>query len=427
MNIGILGGGLSGVALAHYLKYPTEILEAGDRVGGLCKTFIKDGFSYDAGGHILFSKRKEINDIVDQILVGNLNQCKRNNKILLNGRYLKYPFENDLGSLTKEDNYACLIDFFKKNYPEPKINLKEWAYYYFGRSISEKYFIPYNEKIWNCPAEQLSLKLVERIPRPPLEDIVKSALGIETEGYLHQLYFRYPALGGIEALIKSLLPDKQKIELNYKIKKINRSASGWKVSNQQIEKEFEKIIISFPIHEAIACLNGVPTEVKTAVKNLRFNSIAIVMLAVNNESLLDKSAIYIPDKTVLPHRVCFMGYFSKNLIKPGTSSLIAEITTNSGDGIHELTDDEIIAKVKNDLDRIGVINKNNVIASDITKFKYGYPVYNLDYSHNIKIVKNYFASLNIDLCGRFAEFEYINMDECLKRAIYLSDKLNKEI
>ncbi len=425
MKVGILGGGIAGVALANYLKHPAEILEAADRTGGLCKTIWKDGFGYDIGGHIIFSKYEEINEMIDKLLIGNINKCKRINKILLNGQYVKYPFENDLGSLTKEDNYECLIGYLKKDYPEPKTNLKEWAYYTFGKGISEKYFIPYNEKIWNCPAEELSLEWVERIPKPPMEDVVKSSLGIETEGYQHQLYFRYPTYGGIEALVKSLERNGQKIEFNYKIKKIKKTPSGWLVSNGNNDKYYDKIIISFPIHEAIKCFTNVPREVATALDNLRYNSISIVMLGVNNTSLLDKGAIYIPDKTVLAHRVCFMGYFSKNLVRPGTSSLIAEITTNPGDGVHEMNDDEIIDRVKNDLNRINIINKEDVIVSDVSRFKYGYPIHNLDYYKNIKIVKDYFKSIDIDLCGRFAEFEYINFDECLKRAINLANRINE--
>ncbi len=415
------------MALLHYLKHPAEILEAASSTGGLCKTIWKDGFGYDIGGHILFSKHQEINEIVDHLLEGNINRCKRANKILLHGRYVKYPFENDLGSLEKQDTYECLMGYLLKDYPKPKTNLKEWAYYTFGKGISEKYFIPYNEKIWNIPAEEMSLEWVDRIPRPPMEDVVKSALGIETEGYRHQLYFRYPTRGGVEALVKALEPrgpDKT-LTLNYKIRSIRRAGAHWLLSDGKTEKKFDKIVIAFPIHEAISCFEEVPKEVRDAVNNLRFNSINVVLLAVNNESLLDKSAVYIPDQSVLPHRVCFMGYFSRHLVRPGTSSLIAEITTNPGDGIHELTDSDIIERSSADLDRIGILNKKDIIVSDITRCRYGYPVYTLDYYKNIRVMREYFKSIEVDLCGRFAEFEYINSDECLRRAIGLSERLNQ--
>ena len=39
-------------------------------------------------------------------------------------------------------------------------------------------------------------------------------------------------------------------------------------------------------------------------------------------------------------------------------------------------------------------------------------------------MNDYFASIDVELCGRFAQFEYINSDECMRRAIALADKLN---
>ena len=80
-------------------------------------------------------------------------------------------------------------------------NLEEWAYATFGRGISDKYFLPYNRKIWDCEPSEITLAWVARIPKPPLDDVVKSAVGISTEGALHQLYFTYPKRGGYVALV----------------------------------------------------------------------------------------------------------------------------------------------------------------------------------------------------------------------------------
>jgi len=53
--IGILGSGITGLALQHFLNEDSVVLEAADVPGGLCRTYLKDGFGYDLGGHILFS------------------------------------------------------------------------------------------------------------------------------------------------------------------------------------------------------------------------------------------------------------------------------------------------------------------------------------------------------------------------------------
>ena len=88
-------------------------------------------------------------------------------------------------------------DFFLKN---------------FGEGIFKLYLGPYNNKIWKMNPSKLDTQMVERIPRPPNEDIIKSAKGIITEGYKHQLYFHYPKRGGIESLFTAF-----KSKLNSKV------------------------------------------------------------------------------------------------------------------------------------------------------------------------------------------------------------------
>lgn len=423
MNVGILGGGISGLTLQRFLRHPSEVLERGAVPGGLCRTFWKDGFGFDLGGHILFSKYPHVNELIDRLLEGNLNHCRRANQVLFKGRYVKYPFENDLGTLEQQDCYECLIDYLKNDYPEPA-NFEEWAYYTFGRSIADKYLIPYNRKIWKREPRELGLEWVSRIPRPPMEDVVRSALGIATEGYTHQLHFRYPLQGGAEALVQAMIEDPALVHCEAVVQSIRREGKHWTVADGQATRHYDHLVLAFPIHEAIRCFTDVPGEVREAVSRLRYNALRIAFLAVNNTSLMDRSAVYIPDPTVLPHRVCFMGYFSPYLVRPGTSSLVAEVTTPSGDRIDQLTNDDFLDRVVGDLDRIGILRREDVILRDTRRVEYAYPVYDLAYTGNVQIVRRYFASLGIDLLGRFAEFDYINADECIHRALQLAEKLN---
>jgi UDP-galactopyranose mutase len=45
---------------------------------------------------------------------------------------------------------------------------------------------------------------------------------------------------------------------------------------------------------------------------------------------------------------------------------------------------------------------------------FAYVVYDLDYQKNIGIVKDFCRSQDIPLVGRFAQFEYLNMDGCIR-------------
>jgi len=109
VTIGILGGGVSGTALAAHLGDEVEVLEKRPRIGGLCGTISEDGFTFDAAGpHIMFSKNKPVLQLMIDVLDGNVREGRRENRIWFKGRLVKYPFENDLAALPPQDNFECI-------------------------------------------------------------------------------------------------------------------------------------------------------------------------------------------------------------------------------------------------------------------------------------------------------------------------------
>ena len=74
--------------------------------------------------------------------------------------------------------------------------------------------------------------------------------------------------------------------------------------------------------------------------------------------------------------------------------------------------------------KIEIIYKKDVCYSKVIRTKYAYVIYDLNYQKNITILKDYIKSLGIFLCGRFAEFEYLNMDDCVDRGLKLASELN---
>ena len=74
----ILGAGISGVALAHFLQKNKKIkeiilIEKNSEPGGLLRSFTCKNIAYDVGPHIIFSKHKEI-------LKKNIDMLKENVK-----------------------------------------------------------------------------------------------------------------------------------------------------------------------------------------------------------------------------------------------------------------------------------------------------------------------------------------------------------
>lgn len=431
MKTAILGGGLTGLALGYLLKQKNidiEILEKEPECGGLMRTLKHEGFTFDyCGSHIIFSKDKEILDFMLNLLGKNKIKRRRNTKILYKGRLVKYPFENGLADLPKEENFRCLYSFIQnlikkeKGELEKPSNLKDWFSYTFGDGVAEKYLIPYNEKIWKYPLEKISLEWVERVPNPPVEDIIKSSLGINTEGYLHQLYFYYPKVGGIQALTKSLerkLGDS--ITTNYEVLNISGKDGEWTISDGKRDKQFEKIISTIPIQLLVKAIDA-PTKIKEAANNLKYNSLITVMLGLRNKKKKNISWLYLPDHKILPYRISFPSNYSPKNAPFGRSSIMAEITCKNEDDLWK-KDAIIVDQVIADLHNLNLIDHEDVDFALYRKTQYAYVINDHECNKNMKIIRDYFSQMKIALVGRFAEFKYLNMDACIKSAMNYATK-----
>ncbi len=426
----ILGGGLTGITLARLLQEKGEdvvVLERESQIGGLCRSVTSAGFTFDIGGsHIIFSRDSEVLAFMREVLGENKDQRARNTKILYKDRYVKYPFENGLAALPKDDLFFCINEFVRtliaveKGEVPPPTNFAGWITATFGRGIAECYMLPYNEKIWNYPAERMSHHWVDgRIPRPPVEDIIKSAIGIETEGYTHQAVFTYPVAGGIEALIRAIAaPVTPSVITGFSVASIRERDGTFIISDGDREIEADRIISTIPLQALLPALEDVPPEVLEACDALRYNSLCSVFIGLRT-SVPDLSWVYVPEERVgLFNRISFPSNYSTAVAPEGHGSILAEITYNEGDAISRMTDTEAIDHTVSSLCEAGIIrDAGDVVYTGVERQKFAYVVYDLDYQKNITLVREYCRARNIALVGRFSEFEYLNMDGCIRSAI----------
>ncbi|HWQ63325.1 MAG TPA: FAD-dependent oxidoreductase [Methanospirillum sp.] len=426
MKTVIIGGGLAGVTLAHLLSKEGEevlVLEKDSSIGGLCKSITTDGFTFDIGGsHIIFSRDQEVLSFMHQVLKENRGERKRDTKIFYKNRYIKYPFENGLYELPKEDCYTCLNEFIKtlialeKGELKDPENFRDWIYHTFGKGIAEAYLVPYNEKIWNYPLNQISAHWVEgRVPRPPVEDIIKAAVGVETEGYAHQAIFSYPITGGIEALIEAIArPVTDRIRTGFNVTSIQKTEDGWEVSNGTDIIRADKLISTLPLQILQSCFSSLPDPVRTAINALKYNSIVCVGIGLNGQTL-PFSWMYLPEKEgTAANRISFPSNFSTEVAPDGCSSILAEITYNAGDRIDQMSDAEIVRDTINALGTAKILDPDQVRSALAVRHRFAYVVYDLAWQQNMKIIKEHFASVDISLVGRFSQFEYLNMDGVIR-------------
>ena len=423
-KIGVLGGGISGLTFSSLVKN-SEVLEKEGGCGGLAKSIYDGEYIFDIGSHIIFSNNEKVLVYMLDLLGENKIKHTRNSKIIFNGIEVKYPFENGLGDLPKEDAYDCLkgyvqahVDRETKKIGHPS-NFKEWMLYRFGEGITNNYLYPYNRKVWDYLPEKMDIFWVDgRVPQPPVEDVIKAALKMKSEGYTHQLNFYYPNKGGYGALIRALEErvGKGRIHTNFEIKKIKKEGRIWVVEGPK-EKVYDQIVTTLHIRDFVNMYDGVDEEVIKASKKLRWNSIYIVVIGIKKNKINDIHWAYIPDNEILPNRISFHSNYSPNVAPKNCSTIVAEITYDPNGEKSKLSEREIIERTIEDLKTIKIINNDEIVYTKVVKYPYAYVVYDLEYKKNISIIEKFAKNEGITLLGRFSEFKYYNADKCIESAM----------
>jgi protoporphyrinogen oxidase len=295
--------------------------------------------------------------------------------------------------------------------------------------MAELYLIPYNEKIWRCKSDFLGLDWIKgRIPLPPIEDVIKSSLGIETEGYTHQLFFYYPRTGGIQSLIHQLEKEVQSnIMKSIDIAKIYRENDTWIVNYSDKTARYDKIVSTIPVMELARLLPSIPKNVLDSINALRYTSLVVVMLGLDSPLNNNMSWLYVPSYSDGRfNRVSFPSNFSPYVAPDGHSSILAETTCIEGDDVWNMNDDALIQETIEYLKRMRLITTQKIKFSRVSRSRYAYVINDLDYAKNTSIIYDYFSGIGIELCGRFAEFKYLNMDATIGSAIQTAKRLMKD-
>ncbi len=433
MNVTILGGGLAAVTLAWMLQKrddvaSIEIIEKEDRLGGLCRSFDLQGQAWDIGPHILFSKNKAVLECILDVLGENKQQLRRSNRILHKGRLVQYPFENDLSKLPAEDVDYCVNAFMHNPYEHYDAqNMLQFFLKTFGEGITNLYLRPYNEKIWKFDPAYMDTQMVERIPKPPREDILKSAQGATIDGYTHQLYFHYPLRGGIQSVIDAFagqFTDKVRVRPGHAVTGVRRQGTGFVVQTDQGDLSATTLVSTIPANLLCEYYAGMPDELRATGRSLRYNSIIIAIVNVATDRAGDNFAFMVADKNIAFHRLSKIDFLGAAYSKPGSATYMVEITYRKGDLIDQASDAEVLERIQDGLVSIGFCDgPQDICFSHLRRFEYAYVIYDLAHRRNMDALLDYFSSQGLHLHGRFGEFEYLNMDAVVDRSMKLAQRL----
>jgi protoporphyrinogen oxidase len=434
VKIAILGAGVSGLSLARFLVEggldpgAVTLYEAGREPGGLCASKTVDGFTYDVtGGHILYSKDKPAMAWMQAACGGPaaFETRERHTRIRFGQRWVNYPFENGLGDLPPEANFDCLRGYVAAWHQRQVTKsaapreFGAWVRWRFGDGIAQHFMDPYNAKVWKRELDFLTSDWVAgRVPDAPVDDVLRSAVGIRTEGYTHQSVFYYPKQGGFQAITDGIAaPIRPRIRLNTPVREVQRRGGGYAVNGE----EYDLVVSTLSLTHLPELVPDMPHDVAGACRALEYNGIVCVLLALDRAAHPDLSWIYLPHDVQGPtNRVTYMSNYATSLAPKGRTSLLCEVTLRGG---APFPGAELERDVIEGLARSGLIRRDEVLFHDRTATAQAYVVFDHGYAARRAAIFAWLDGFGLVTLGRFGRFEYDNSDQCVIKARELAGRL----
>lgn len=403
MKIGVLGAGISGLSFAKLVgsDFEVEILEKNSIHGGIARTKDIDGIAYHTvGGHCFNSKYPEVMDFVFNTVLpkSKWHNVQRDAVIKMQGNEVSYPIEYAIQQIYAFDPELAMditTDFLSANDDHDYKNLEDWFRKKFGDTLAETYFLPYNAKIWNRPPNEMSPAWVEgKLPIPDKKSFFNGLISNESDKMPHSSFY-YPDTNNQNTFIDSLA-EGLNITYNYNVDtiKYDVATQKWMINN---EKEYDLVVSTLPLNVMPGLITNVPAEIAEEAKKLKYNKVTTMLWETENTK---RTWTYVPESENFFHRYIHIG----NFFNPKRNYSITEV-------VGEKTYDEMVENGKKDpfLLRPVAYNVSN----------HAYVVFDDNYSTSTAKIKNYLVENNIYPLGRFGEWQYYNMDVCIKSSMDL--------
>jgi protoporphyrinogen oxidase len=415
-KIAIIGAGISGISLANVLqeRFDVTLFEKHPHVGGLVHCDRLDGVLYHrVGGHVFNSKNQEVlnwfwskfNKDVEFI------EAKRNAKIFYQQKFIGYPIENYLYQLDAKlvelimDELIHINQLGSKD-PMSFANFEAFLLGTFGDTLYELYFKPYNQKIWKVDLSTVAMEWLEgKLPMPRLLEIVTSNISRKEEGQMVHSSFFYPKLGGSQFIVDRLSEGLQ-VKCNVALDKIEQIDDKLIVHGEA----FDDVIYTGDIRKLpniFKGADGIGASFEIKLNGLRSNGTSSVLCECDTNNL---SWLYIPESKFKAHRIIYTGNFSSTNNNASSSRTSCTVEF-SGICTYEEMKEELKALPGN----LVPISWNNEPNS--------YIIQDADTRQLIADYKKYLATFGIHVLGRFAEWEYYNMDKAIEAAFLLKEML----
>lgn len=338
--------------------------------------------------------------------------------------------------------------------PIPERSLEDFYVNRFGRELYNTFFRDYTEKVWGVPCAEIApdwgaqrvkgLSVTKAVTHALKKQFKRPSKDISQKGTETSLieYFLYPKLGPghmWETVAKIVLNKGGEVHKNSVITKIHATKGAIEAvdvldtttgKTKRIEGDY--FFSTMPVNELIAAFDGVkpPKNVREVAAGLPYRDFITVglltkKLKIKNETdrktknnIVPDNWIYIQEPGVKVGRLQVFNNWSPYLVKDDDNTWVGmEYFVNEGDELWTKSDKDMSDFGINELAKINIIDKKDVLDSTVIRIKKTYPAYFGTYARFDEIRQFVDSFENLYLLGRNGQHHYNNQDHSMLTAI----------
>lgn len=418
-KVAVIGAGIRGLCTAWELTkngYSTIILEKQKFPGGLAGSIEHNNYHMDLGPHFFRLLRNSpiSRDIKSLMGDKDLKEIQFSYKVYFHGHTLdvSYPEIYDIvfkfgGKFFLKSLFGLLSSKIKYYFKKDFLNAEEYLIKTYGKYLYYIWFKPYITERYGEPKNQTKDFIISHFPSFSFLTIFSYVLKKRLSKKIQNpkitkkndeenvnWYFTYGMGHFIKKIIEYIENNNGKVHLNTEITSIDHENKIISFSNEKLKDKIkvDKIIYSTPPPISIKWFDNIPNYIKsTKPKGNRLNSI-MVFLGINSSKLFDGWIMNVYDPNISFFRISQQSYLSDKVCPQGKSLLCLEIKVRDEQGLWNSDDEEIIVRIKNDLQKMKILTTQSIDDFKIIRMKGTYPILgekDEDYSKILEFINSH--------------------------------------